>query len=300
MPVVGFLSGRSLGESTQLLAAFRQGLGELGYTENQNVALEYRWAEGEYYRLPALAGDLVRRQVAVIVATGGTASAIAAKAASATIPIVFNVTADPVAAGLVTSVNRPGGNVTGITNLATALEGKRLGLLHDAVPEFHVFAVLINPDDPAAETMAHETESAARATGHRLIVLKATNESEIDSVFEILAQQRPIGLLVIAEPFFITRREQLVAHAARLAIPAIYGIREFALAGGLMSYGVNVPEGYRQLGIFAAKILKGAKPEDLPVQQPTKFEFVINIKTAKVLGVTFPPGLLAIADEVIE
>ena len=300
MPVIGFLSGRSLGESTQLVAAFRKGLSEAGYVEGRNVALEYQWAEGQYDRLPALARDLVARNVTVIVTTGGTASAIAAKSASATIPIVFNVTDDPIKIGLVASLNRPGGNATGVTNLSTELEAKRLGLLHDTVPQVRVFAALINPEDPAAEIMTRETESAARARGLRLMVLKASNESEIDTAFAILAQHRPVALVVIAEPFFITRREQLVAQAARLAIPVIYGIREFAISGGLMSYGNNVREGYRQIGIFAGKILKGAKPSDLPVQQSTKFDFVINLKTAKALSLTIPPGILAIADEVIE
>jgi putative tryptophan/tyrosine transport system substrate-binding protein len=300
MPVIGFLSGRSLGESPELVAAFRQGLSEAGYVEGRNVALEYQWAEGQYDRLPALASNLVARNVAVIVTTGGTASAIAAKSASATIPIVFNVTDDPVKVGLVASLNRPGGNATGVTNLSTELEAKRLGLLHDTVPQVRVFAALINPEDPAAEIMTRETESAARARGLHLIVLKASKESEIDTAFAILTQHRPVALVVIAEPFFITRREQLVAQAARLAIPVIYGIREFAVSGGLMSYGNYVPEGYRQIGIFAGKILKGAKPKDLPVQQSTKFEFVINLKTAKALGLTIPPGILAIADEVIE
>ena len=300
MPVIGFLSGRSSGESTQLVAAFRQGLSEAGYVEGRNVALEYQWAEGQYDRLPALARDLVARNVTVIVTTGGTASAIAAKSASATIPIVFNVTDDPIKIGLVASLNRPGGNATGVTNLSTELDAKRLGLLHDTVPQVRVFAALINPEDPAAEIMTRETESAARARGLRLMVLKASNESEIDTAFAILAQHRPVALVVIAEPFFITRREQLVAQAARLAIPVIYGIREFAVSGGLMSYGNNVREGYRQIGIFAGKILKGAKPSDLPVQQSAKFEFVINLKTAKVLSLTIPPGILAIADEVIE
>ncbi len=300
LPVIGFLSGRSPGETTQLVAAFRQGLNAVGYVESQNVAVEYRWAEGHYDRLPMLAADLVGQHVAVIVTTGGTASAIAAKTASAIIPIVFNVTEDPVKLGLVASLNRPGGNATGVTNLAADLEAKRFGLLHDAGPKVRLFAVLINPDDPAAEAMAKATESAAHASGQRLIVLKASKESEIDAAFASLDQKRPVALLVIPEPFFIARREQLVAQAAGHAIPVIYGIREFAVAGGLMSYGNDAPEGYRQTGIFAGEILKGAKPSDLPVQQPTKFEFVINLKTAKALGLALPSGLLSIADEVIE
>jgi putative ABC transport system substrate-binding protein len=300
MPVIGFLSGRSLGESTPLVEAFRNGLSEAGYVEGRNVALEYQWADGQYDRLPALARDLVARNVAVIVTTGGTASAIAAKSASSTIPIVFNVTDDPIKAGLVASLNKPGGNATGVTNLSTELEAKRLGLLHDTVPQVRVFAALINPEDPATEIMIRETESAARAKGLRLMVLKASNESEIDTAFAILAQHRPVALVVIAEPFFITRREKLIAQAARLELPVIYGIREFAVSGGLMSYGNNVPEGYRQIGIFAGKILKGAKPSDLPVQQSAKFEFVINLRTAKALSLTIPSGILAIADEVLE
>jgi putative tryptophan/tyrosine transport system substrate-binding protein len=300
LPLIGFLSGRSSGESAPLVAAFQQGLSEVGIVEGQNAAIEYRWAEGQYDRLPMLAADLVSRNVVVIFTTGGTASAIAAKNASATIPIVFNVTEDPVKLGLVASLNRPGGNATGVTNFATELEAKRVGLLHEAVPQVQLFAVLVNPDDPAAEIMTKETENAARASGHRLIVLKASKESEIDTAFSTLDQQRPVALVVIPEPFFITKRKQLVAQAARHAIPVIYGIREFATVGGLMSYGNNVPEGYRQAGIFAGKIIKGAKPNELPVQQPTKFDFVINLKTAKTLGLTFAPGLLAIADEVIE
>ena len=300
MPVIGFLSGRSLGESAELVAVFQQGLSEGGYVEGGNVTVEYQWANGEYDRLPSLARDLVARNVGVIVTTGGTAAAIAAKSASATIPIIFNITEDPIKVGLVASLNKPGGNATGVTNLAIELEAKRLGLLHDTVPQVRVFAALINPDDPAAEIMARETESAARAQDLRLMVLKARNESEIDAAFARLAQLQPVALVVIPEPFFITRREQLVVQAARLAIPVIYGIREFAVSGGLMSYGNNVPEGYRQIGLFAGKILKGSKPSDLPVQQSKKFEFVINLKTAKALSLTIPPGILAIADEVIE
>jgi putative tryptophan/tyrosine transport system substrate-binding protein len=297
VPVIGFLSGRS---PSDLVAAFRQGLSDSSLVEGQNVAIEYRWAEGQYDRLPAMAADLVARQVAVIATTGGTASALAAKSATATIPIVFNVTEDPVKAGLVASLNRPGGNATGVTSLSAALDAKRLSLLHDAIPEIRVFAVLLNPDDPAAEAETREIESAARSSGHRLVVLNAHQESEIDAAFTILAQQRPVALIVIAEPFFITRREKIVAQAASHTIPVMYGIREFSAAGGLMSYGIDVAEQYRQMGSFAGKILKGAKPADLPVLQPTKFEFVINLKTAKTLGLTLPSGILSIADEVIE
>ena len=300
MPLIGFLSGRSHDESAQLVTAFQRGLGELGYTESQNVIVEYRWADGQYDRLPMLATELASHSVAVVVTTGGTASALAAKAASTAIPIVFNVTEDPVKAGLVESLSRPGRNATGVTNLSAAIDAKRFSLLHDAVPDARVFAMLVNPDDPAAEAITAADENTAHDGGYKLIILKATNEEDIDIAFAILGQQKPIALMVIAEPFFITRREKLVALAARYSIPAIYGIREFAASGGLMSYGIDVAEQYRQMGIFAGKILKGAKPADLPVLEPTKFEFVINLKTAKALGLAFPPGLLAIADEVIE
>ena len=300
MPLIGFLSGRSHDESAQLVTAFQRGLGELGYTESQNVIVEYRWADGQYDQLPMLATELASHSVAVVVTTGGTASALAAKAASTAIPIVFNVTEDPVKAGLVESLSRPGGNATGVTNLSAAIDAKRFSLLHDAVPDARVFAMLVNPDDPAAEAITAADENTAHDGGYKLIILKATNEEDIDVAFANLGQQKPIALMVVAEPFFITRREKLVALAARYSIPAIYGIREFAASGGLMSYGIDVAEQYRQMGIFAGKILKGAKPADLPVLEPTKFEFVINLKTAKALGLTFPPGLLAIADEVIE
>jgi len=299
-PLIGFLSGRSHDESAQLVTAFQRGLGELGYTEGQNVIVEYRWADGQYDRLPMLASELTNRSVAVIVTTGGTASALAAKAASTAIPIVFNVTEDPVKAGLVESLSRPGRNATGVTNLSAAIDAKRFSLLHDAVPDARVFAMLVNPDDPAAEGITTAVENTAHDGGYKLIILKATNEEDIDVAFANLGQQKPIALMVVAEPFYITRRGKLVALAARYSIPAIYGIREFAASGGLMSYGIDVAEQYRQMGIFAGKILKGAKPADLPVLEPTKFEFVINLKTAKALGLTFPPGLLAIADEVIE
>jgi len=299
-PLIGFLSGRSHDESAQLVTAFQRGLGELGYTEGQNVIVEYRWADGQYDRLPILASELTNRSVAVIVTTGGTASALAAKAATTAIPIVFNVTEDPVKAGLVDSLSRPGRNATGVTSLSAAIDAKRFSLLHDAVPDARVFAMLVNPDDPAAEAITAADENTAHDGGYKLIILKATNEEDIDVAFANLGQQKPIALMVVAEPFYITRRGKLVALAARYSIPAIYGIREFAASGGLMSYGIDVAEQYRQMGIFAGKILKGEKPADLPVLEPTKFEFVINLKTAKALGLTFPPGLLAIADEVIE
>jgi putative tryptophan/tyrosine transport system substrate-binding protein len=300
MPVIGFLSGRSHDESAHLVAAFQRGLGELGYIEGQSVTVEYRWADGQYDRLPMLATELARRSIAVVVTTGGTASAVAAKAVSPTIPIVFNVTEDPVKAGLVDSLSRPGRNATGVTSLSAALDAKRFSLLHDAVPEARVFAMLVNPDDPAAEAITAAGDNTAHASGYKLVILKANKEDDIDAAFANLDQQKPIALIVIAEPFFITRRVQLVKLAAQHSIPTIYGIREFATSGGLMSYGIDVAEQYRQTGIFAGKILKGTKPADLPVLEPTKFEFVINLRTAKALGLILPPGLVAIADEVIE
>jgi putative ABC transport system substrate-binding protein len=300
MPVIGFLSGRSHDESAQLVAAFQRGLGELGYADSENVIVQYRWADGQYDRLPMLANELTNRSVAVIVTTGGTASALAAKAASTAIPIVFNVTEDPVKAGLVESLSRPGGNATGVTNLSAAIDAKRFSLLHEAVLDARVFAMLVNPDDPAAEVSTTAVENAAHDGGYKLIIFKANKEDDIDAAFATLDHQKPIALMVIAEPFFITRREKLVTLAAQHSIPTIYGIREFAASGGLMSYGIDVAEQYRQTGIFAGKILKGAKPAELPVLQPTKFEFVINLKTAKRLGLVIPPGILAIADEVIE
>jgi putative ABC transport system substrate-binding protein len=243
-----------------------------------------------------LATELASHSVAVVVTTGGTASALAAKAASTAIPIVFNVTEDPVNE----SLSRPGRNATGVTNLSAAIDAKRFSLLHDAVPDARVFAMLVNPDAPAAEAITRAFENTAHDGGYKLIILKATNEEDIDVAFANLGQQKPIALMVVAEPFFITRREKLVALAARYSIPAIYGIREFAASGGLMSYGIDVAEQYRQMGIFAGKILKGAKPADLPVLEPTKFEFVINLTTAKALGLTIPAGVISIADEVIE
>ena len=300
MPVVGFFSGRSHDESANLVAAFQRGLGELGYIEGQSVTVEYRWADGQYDRLPMLATELASRSIAVVVTTGGTASAIAAKAATPTIPIVFNVTEDPVKAGLVDSLSRPGRNATGVTSLSAALDAKRFSLLHDAVPEARVFAMLVNPDDPAAESTTATVQNTAHAGGYKLVILKANKEEDIAAAFANLDQQKPIALIVIAEPFFITRRQQLVKLATQHSIPTIYGIREFAASGGLMSYGIDVAEQYRQTGIFAGKILKGAAPADLPVLAPTKFEFVINLRTAKALGLKLPPGLVAIADEVIE
>jgi putative ABC transport system substrate-binding protein len=300
MPVIGFLSGMSPGTSADLVAAFRQGLGENGYVEGQNVHVAFRWAEGQYDRLPALAAELVRTQVAVIAATGGTASALAAKATTVTIPIVFSAGGDLVKVGLVASFNRPGGNITGVNVLTSDVETKKFGLLLDVVPKAAIIAMLINPTFPPAEPDAKEVQAAAWSLGRQLLVLSATSEQELDTAFSTLAQQGVGALLVASDPFFNSRRDQIVALAARYATPAVYEFREFVARGGLMSYGVSLPAVYRQVGIYVGRILKGAKPDELPVMQPTKFELVINLKTAKTLGLTMPDKLLALADEVIE
>jgi putative tryptophan/tyrosine transport system substrate-binding protein len=281
------------------LAAFYQGLSETGYAEGQNLVIEYRWAEGRYDRLPGLAADLVTRKVDVIVAAGGTPAARAAKSATSTIPIIFN-SADPVGAGLVASFARPGGNLTGVSLLTIELMAKRLELLSELVPQARVIALLVNPTNPITERITSDVQEAAHTKGVQLLILKASSESEIDAAFASLVQQHADALVVSTDPFFGSRREQLVALALRHAVPAIYEWREFAAAGGLISYGPSLMAAVRQVGIYAGKILKGEKPADLPVQQPTRFELVINLKTAKALGLTVPQTLLARADEVIE
>jgi putative ABC transport system substrate-binding protein len=301
MPVIGFLHVAAANPNAHLVAAFRQGLSEAGYVEGRNVAIEYRWAEGRFERLPTLAADLVRRQVAVLVTAGGEPSAVAAKAATAAIPIVFNVGDDPVRMGLVASLGRPGGNATGVNMFAAELETKRLGLLHDLLPAASVIFYLVNPNSSRLmETIVSAVEGAARALGLQIRVLNASSESDIDAAFATMSQMQPGVLLVGADAFFNSRRGQIVALAARHAIPASYEQREFVVAGGLMSYGTNLTNAYRQLGVYTGRVLKGEKPADLPVMQPTRFEFVINLTTAKAFGITIPPGLLAIADEVIE
>jgi putative tryptophan/tyrosine transport system substrate-binding protein len=300
MPVVGFLHSASPEPNAYIVAAFRQGLGESGYVERQNVVIEYRWAENHYDQLPGLAAGLIGQGVAVIFAAGGTVTPLAAKAATATIPIVFVIGADPVKAGLVSSFNRPAGNITGVTIITDLLITKRVELMRELLPAADMFALLLNSHNPNAETRSRDVQQAARALGRRIYVLYASDESEIDTAFAKLDQQRVGGLLVQSDPFFTSQRDQLVALAARHAVPTIYEQREYAAAGGLMSYGASQTDVYRQGGVYTARILKGAKPGDLPVMQPTKFELVINRKTAKALGLELPATLLATADEVIE
>jgi putative ABC transport system substrate-binding protein len=297
MPVVGMLSVGSPDAYAIYLAAFRQGLNEAGFVEGRNVAIEYRWADGQYDRLPALAADLVDRQVAVIAAG---ASATAAKAATATIPIVFIFGGDPIKSGLVTSLNRPGGNITGVGLFAFSLGAKRLELLHELIPTAKVFAVLVNPTMLDGETDRTDVEAAARTIGQRISILNASTEHDFEPAFDKMVQEGADALLVMADPFFNSRRQQLVGLAARYAIPAIYEWREIATIGGLMSYGGSLVDAFRLEGVYAGKILKGAKPADLPVMREVKIELILNQKTAKALGITFPLSLLGRADEVIE
>jgi putative ABC transport system substrate-binding protein len=300
MPVIGFLTGLGQNDRPNLTNAFRRGLGEAGYVEGRNVAIEYRFAENQYDRLPALAADLVGRKVAVIAATGGGSAILVSKAATTTIPIVFTTGGDPVQEGFVASLNRPGGNVTGISFFGTMIVAKALGLLHELVPSAAVIAALANPRLPESARMISDVQGAARTLGLQLLVLNASSPNEINAAFATLRQQRAGALLVGGDPFFTSRRQQIVALTTRDAIPDMYTNREFVEEGGLMSYGNDTLDGYRRAGLHVGRILKGEKPADLPVDQATKFEFVINLKTAKALGLDVPPGLSSRADEVIE
>ena len=301
MPVIGFLGGASPDLYAKPLRAFHQGLSETGYVEGRNVTIEYRWADGQNDRLAALAADLVRRQVKVIAAPGSTPAALAAKAATATIPIIFQVGVDPIAAGLVASLARPGGNVTGVTNINTELAPKRLELLRELIPTANIIALLVNPTSPfIAESISKDLQSAARALGLQLHILNASTERDFDTVFANLAQLRADALVIAPDAMFISRSEQLGALTLRHAVPAITQFREFAAAGGLMSYGGSSSEPTRLVGVYTGRALKGEKPTDLPVVQATKVELVINLKTAKALGLNVPNTLIGRADEVIE
>jgi putative ABC transport system substrate-binding protein len=300
MPVIGFLSGRPTSASQYLAAAFRKGLGDTGYIEGQNIAIEYRSADGQYNRLAALAADLVGRKVAVI-ATSDLTSTLPAKAATTTIPIVFSIGADPVEAGLVASLNRPGGNLTGVANLNNQLAPKRLELMRELIPAATGIAVLFNPTNPGpTEAVLRDLQAAARTLGVQLHVLRASTDRDFDTVFATLIQLRAGGLVIAADAFFTVRSEQLAALSIRHGVPTIYQSREFAAAGGMMSYGGSITESHRQVGIYTGRILKGEKPADLPVQQITKVDLIINLKTAKTLGIAVPLALLTRADEVIE
>ncbi len=299
-PVIGWMSARSPEDSAHLLAAFREGLGTIGFIEGQNVLFEFRWARGQYDQLPALASDLVSRGVAVICALGGDVSGLAAQKATATIPIVFGMGGDPIELGLVKSFNRPGGNLTGFTLLTAEMEPKRLGILHELVPRASLIGAFVNPNFPPAARQLKEIEAAAGRFGQKVFVVKVSNDSELDAAFGLLLQQRIEAVLVAADPYFDSRRERFIAFAAERHLPAMYQFREFAVAGGLVSYGPSITESYKQAGGYAGRIIRGAKPADLAVLQPTKFELVINLKTASALNLVVPNSMLLLADEVIE
>ena len=300
LPVIGILSSRSRATDALLLAVIRQGLNDTGFVEGRNVLIEYRWAEGNYNRLAALAADLVGRKVAVIVTIGGDVAALAAKAATATLPVVFTVATDPVRSGLVSSLHRPGGNLTGHSAALTEMERKRLGILRELRPDATSIGVLVNPNVAYIDAQLNDIRSSAASIGREIVILNASTIAEIDAAFATLRQMRAETFSVAVDPFFFDRASQIVVLAARHAVPALYFRREFAAVGGLMSYGSNAAEGYRVLGVYAGRILKGEKPGDLPIQLPTKFELVINLSTARALALEVPPSLLARADEVIE
>ena len=300
MPVIGFLSARSPEDSAHLVVAFRRGLAEGGFIEGQNVTVEFRWARGQYDLLPEMAADLVARRVSVLTTAGGDPAALAAKRATSTIPIVFGLGGDPVSAGLVESFNRPGGNATGVTLLITLMEPKRLGLLRELVPGVPLVGVLLNPRFPTAPRQLQEIEEAARTIDQRIVIANASTDAELDDAFAALTRERVAALLVTANSYFDVRRDRIIGFAQQQRLPAVYQFREYAVAGGLLSYGVDIVDAYRQYGVYTARILKGANPADLPILQPTKFELVINLKTAKALSVKISDNLLSLADEVIE
>jgi putative ABC transport system substrate-binding protein len=300
MPVIGYLGSESPGPAASRLRAFREGLAGAGYAEDRNVAIEFRWAEGQYRRLPALAMDLVNRRVTVIVAPGGAEVALAAKSATATIPIVFEMGGDPIALGVVGSLSRPGGNVTGVSSLSVEVSRKRLEFMHELLPDANVFAVAVNPTSPTAESQLRNLHAAAGSLGVQLQVLKASTEQEFDAVFTAMPHTRAGGLVFTSDPYFAYRSRQLAELAVLHAVPAITQSRDFPIAGGLMSYGGDFEQSHRQAGIYAGRIIKGEKPSELPVQQVTKVELFINLKASNTLGITFPPSLLSSADMVIE
>jgi putative tryptophan/tyrosine transport system substrate-binding protein len=300
MPVVGFLSSRSADDSVRVVASFSDGLAEIGYVDGRNAAIEFRWAQGQFDRLPALAAELVRRSVTVLAAVGGHQTPRAAQAATNTIPIVFGIGEDPVKEGLVPNLNRPGANVTGATFFTALLGAKRLGLLRDLVPKAEVVGLLVNQNTSQGQGQIRDVQQAARDLGQRLVILNGGSDEDIDAAFAGLARQGVAALMVGADPFFDTRRDRLIALVTRHRVPAIYQFRDYALTGGLMSYGASITDLYRQVGVYVGRILKGEKPADLPVMLPTKFELVINLKTAKALGINISDNLLTLADEVIE
>jgi putative ABC transport system substrate-binding protein len=299
-PLIGFMSSRSATDSVPLVSAFRSGLEEQGFVEGQNLTIEFGWASGHYDRLAGIAVDLVHHGVAVLVAVGGEPSAIAAKAATSTIPIVFTTGGDPVRAGLVSSFSHPGGNATGVSLLTTTPEAKRLGLLNELLPSSGKIGILLNPTYQEVKAQLQELEDASKGLGRQIVFATAADSKELEAAFAMLTEARIVGLLTTSDPFFDTQRDSIIAFAAHLKVPAIYQFREYAVAAGLMSYGISLPDGYRQVGIYVGQILKGKKPADLPIIQSVKFEFVLNMKTAKEIGLNVPSSFLARADEVIE